>query len=496
MKKISLSLLILVLSVLCLSCSTDRDDELGPVSFLEIKNFIYDGMQLYYLYKPDVPELANDFFESREERNDFLNSFDTPENFFYNGLVAPVDRFSFITDDYRELERSFAGISKTSGIEYGLSLDRNDPNFAFAWVRYVLPDTPASEAGVERGMLFNSINGERLTTTANADGTYSLSARSRELLNLDTFNIDLVEFDANDDLQPTGESIALTQVEYTENPVFIAKTLTVNNRKIGYLMYNAYRRNFDVELNNAFAQFKSDGIEDLVLDLRYNGGGSVETAIDLTSMITGQFNGQVITKQRWNPEIQAFLESDDPNSLIDRFDNTISNGNAINSLNLTRLFVIGTSSTASASELTIIGLDPYIDVKTVGTTTVGKFQASITLYDSDNFNRNDESLNPRHFYAIQPLVYTYENAEGVVGPPSGIIPDFELRENLADLGVLGDENEPLLSLALDQILGRSPNGKTRSGIKFESFISVKNQSVDFQRMYIDELPKALQTLKK
>ncbi|PHQ28876.1 S41 family peptidase [Leeuwenhoekiella nanhaiensis] len=495
MKKIALNIAAFLVLALSWSCANDRDDELGPVSFLEIKNFIYDGMQLYYLYKPEVPELANDFFESRDARNDFLNSFDTPENFFYNGVVAPVDRFSFITDDYRELERSFAGISKTSGIEYGLSLDRNDPNFAFAWVRYVLPDTPASAAGVERGMLFNSINGERLTTTANADGTYSLSARSRELLNLDVFSIDLAEFDTNDDLQPTGVSIDLTQVEYTENPVFIAKTLTVNNRKIGYLMYNAYRRNFDVQLNNAFAQFKADGIEDLVLDLRYNGGGSVETAIDLTSMITGQFNGQVITKQRWNPEIQAFLESDDPESLIDRFDNTISNGNAINSLNLSRLFVIGTGSTASASELTIIGLEPYIDVQTVGTTTVGKFQASITLYDSDNFSRNDDSLNPSHFYAIQPLVYTYENSAGTVGPPSGIIPDFELRENLTNLGVLGDESEPLLSLALDQILGRSPSGKSRSGMKFEHFTAVENQSIDFQRMYIDYLPEVLQNKK-
>ncbi|PHS01559.1 MAG: peptidase S41 [Leeuwenhoekiella sp.] len=495
MKKIALNIAAFLALALSWSCANDRDDELGPVSFLEIKNFIYDGMQLYYLYKPEVPELANDFFESRDARNDFLNSFDTPENFFYNGVVAPVDRFSFITDDYRELERSFAGISKTSGIEYGLSLDRNDPNFAFAWVRYVLPDTPASAAGVERGMLFNSINGERLTTTANADGTYSLSARSRELLNLDVFSIDLAEFDTNDDLQPTGVSIDLTQVEYTENPVFIAKTLTVDNRKIGYLMYNAYRRNFDVQLNNAFAQFKADGIEDLVLDLRYNGGGSVETAIDLTSMITGQFNGQVITKQRWNPEIQAFLESDDSESLIDRFDNTISNGNAINSLNLSRLFVIGTGSTASASELTIIGLEPYIDVQTVGTTTVGKFQASITLYDSDNFSRNDDSLNPSHFYAIQPLVYTYENSAGTVGPPSGIIPDFELRENLTNLGVLGDENEPLLSLALDQILGRSPSGKSRSGMKFEHFIAVENQSIDFQRMYIDHLPEVLQNKK-
>ncbi len=495
MKKIASSLAILLVIALFSSCSTDRDDELGPVSALEIKNFIYDGMQLYYLYKPDVEVLANDFFDSRDARNEFLNTFDTPENLFYDGLLSTVDRFSFMTDDYRELERSFAGISKTSGIDYGLSLDRNDPNFAFAWVRYVMPDTPAEDAGVDRGMIFNSINGERLTTIANANGTYSLSQRSRELLDLDDFTIELVEFDSNEELQPTGTTFSLTQVEYTENPVFIAKTLTIDNRKIGYLMYNAYRRNFDVQLNNAFAQFKADGVQDLVLDLRYNGCGSVETAIDLTSMITGQFNGEIITKQRWNPEIQAYLESQNAESLIDRFDNTISNGNATNSLNLTRLFVIGTSSTASASELTIIGLDPYIDVKTIGTTTTGKFQASITLYDSDSFGRNDDSLNPNHFYAIQPLVYTYENANAVVGPPSGITPDFELRESLSNLGTLGNPDEPLLSLALDQILGRSHATKSFTGIKFEVNTTIENLGLDFQRMYIDDLPESLQNLR-
>jgi len=362
MKKITLSLTLLTLLILA-SCSKDRDDELAPLAELEIENFIYNGMQLYYLYKPEIPQLGNTFFESTADLTVYLSGFAGPEDLFYNGLVADVDRFSFLSDDYRDLENSFAGVTKTSGIDYGLALDRNDPNFAFAYVRYVMPNTSASQNGVTRGILFNTINGERLTTTANGDGTYSLSARSRELLNLDSYTIALAEFDSNEDLQPTGVSIDLVQEEYTENPVFIAKTLDIDGSKIGYLMYNAYRRNFDSDLNAAFAQFQADGVTDLVLDLRYNGGGSVETAIDLTSMITGQFNGEIITQQQWNPEIQAAFEADDPESLIDRFDNTISDGSAINSLNLSRLFVIGTGSTASASELTIIGLQPYIDVQ-------------------------------------------------------------------------------------------------------------------------------------
>ncbi|RXG15641.1 C-terminal processing protease CtpA/Prc [Leeuwenhoekiella aestuarii] len=489
MKKITPILITFCALFLLNSCATDRDDEIQPLSELEIENFIYSGMQLYYLYKPQIPELANDFFETQSELNSFLDGFESPEALFYDGLVADVDRFSFITDDYRELENSFAGISKTSGIDYGLALDPGDPNFAFAFVRYVLPNTSASESGILRGMLFNTINGERLTTTANANGTYSLSARSRELLALDSFTIQTGTFDANDVFQPSETNFDLIQEEYIENPVFIAKTLDLEGKKIGYLMYNAYRRNFDQELNAAFAQFQADGIEDLVLDLRYNGGGSVETAIDLTSMITGQFEGQIVTQQQWNPEIQAAFEAEDPESLIDRFDSTISNGNAINNLNLTRLYVIGTGSTASASELTIIGLTPYIDVQTVGTTTVGKFQASITLYDSDNFRKNDESLNLNHRYAIQPLVYTYSNKNGVVGPPSGIIPDFELSEDLSNLGTLGDPDEPLLNLALNQILGKSlVSTKNSHGTVFEVIGERENQKQDYQRMYIKNLP--------
>jgi len=204
-------------------------------------------------------------------------------------------------------------------------------------------------------------------------------------------------------------------------------------------------------------------------------------------MITGQFNGEIITKQQWNPEIQAAFESNDPEDLLDRFNSTIRTGESINSLNLSRLFVIGTGSTASASELTIIGLKPYIDVKTIGTKTVGKFQASTTLYDSENFGR--QNVNPNHFYAIQPLIYTYANANGNVGPATGIVPDFEIAETPSNLGILGDPNEPLLKVAIDQILGRSSATKSS---KLENSMEVVGESKmftpNFQRMYVLDLP--------
>ena len=83
-------------------------------------------------------------------------------------------------------------------------------------------------------------------------------------------------------------------------------------------MYNGFRLNSSnlSQLNSIFAEFKSQGVNDLVVDLRYNGGGSVSTAIWLSSMITGQFNGEVFFREEWNTEIQSFFESENPESRI------------------------------------------------------------------------------------------------------------------------------------------------------------------------------------
>ena len=478
MKKTTLPLILFCCALFTISCSEDRDD-VQIVSNLEIKNFIYSAMNIYYLYKPDVPVLANDFFNDQSDLNSYLDPFNTPEDLFED-LLSGQDRFSFITDDYRELEDRFAGVSKDNGLEYRLVRVAPGSSDIVGYVRYIIPNSNAATKEIKRGDVFTKVNGTSLTLTNYID-----------LLALDTYTLTLADI-TNDgtttSIIENGRSVTLTKEEgLIENPILIAKTLTIEGAKIGYLMYNAYTADFDDELNDTFAQFKADGISDLILDLRYNGGGSVESAVDLTSMITGQFNGEIITKQQWNPEIQAAFESNDPEDLLDRFNSTIRTGESINSLNLSRLFVIGTGSTASASELTIIGLKPYIDVKTIGTTTVGKFQASTTLYDSENFGR--QNVNPNHFYAIQPLIYTYANANGTVGPATGIVPDFEIAETPSNLGILGDPNEPLLKVAIDQILGRSSATKSS---KLENSMEVVGESKmftpNFQRMYVLDLP--------
>ncbi|MDG2173232.1 MAG: carboxyl-terminal protease, partial [Flavobacteriaceae bacterium] len=167
------------------------------------------------------------------------------------------------------------------------------------------------------------------------------------------------------------------------------------------------------------------------------------TSILLSSLITGQFTGEIISTEQWNDEIQTYYLNNDPEFLINRF---IGNNN---SLNLNRVFIITTQSSASASELVINCLDPYIDVIHIGTNTYGKYQASVTIYDSENFNL--EGANPNHTYALQPLVLKTLNSIGNTDYFNGLTPDIVLEENTANLGVLGDQNEPLLALALQQI---------------------------------------------
>ena len=391
------------------SCSKDNNDMVDPPKTgelpgeevnieLEIKDFMYKGMNEIYLYKSDVVVLSDDYFSDQEELNTYLEGFSTPEDLYYDGLVASQDRFSFLTDDYVELENNFAGTSKSTGIDYGLSLYASGSNNVFGYVRYVVNGSPADAAGIERGMVFTKINGQQLTRN-----------NFRELLAPETLTFEFADIDGGN-FTLNGESATVTKVTLTENPILVAKTLDVDGRKVGYLMYNSFVANFDDELNDAFGMFKSEGIQDLVLDLRYNGGGRVSSAIRLSSMITGQFTGEVFSLEEWNAKYQAFFESENPERLVNRFVDEIDNGVAINSLNLNRLYVIGTGSTASASELVINSLRPYIDVIHVGTTTVGKFQASVTLYDSPNFGR--DGANPNHTYAIQPLVLKSVNANG------------------------------------------------------------------------------------
>lgn len=464
--KIRIYTLLLVISVSFTSCFEDNDDNIDPASTSQIQNFIYRGMNYYYLYKANKRQLADDMFETEKEKQNFLARYDSPEDLF-DFLKVNQDRFSQLYSDYTVIENALSGVSMSNGMEFGLVLYPDNSRNVFGYVRYVLPNTDAALLGLKRGDIFTSVNGTQLN-----ENNYN------DLLSSESYSISLAQYDGSS-FTTTGENIQLNKIQYDENPVYLTRTLNINGQKIGYLMYNSFTRRYDSQLNNAFAQFKAEGISNLVIDLRYNGGGAVETATDLASMITGQFNGEVFYREFWNDDRQA------DNARDGLFDNLISDGSQINSLNLNKVYILTTKRSASASELVINGLKPYINTVQVGDTTTGKFQASFLLYDgpAPQFSRSQAPLS--HKYVMLPLVFKTANKAGHTDFVDGLFPTIDLKENYFNLGELGNPQEPLLAAALSDILALPRDSNREFNVLKEISGSEKDSPIN-QLMIVDQ----------
>lgn len=479
MKKIfKNSLLISFALLLSFSCQKDLDDEIPSVaSNLEVRNFIWSGLNLFYLWQADVPDLADNRFASQKELDAFLMKYDDPQVLFDALRVSPnIDRFSWMVDDYQVLEQQLQGTTKNTGVEFGLYLKPNSQTEIFGFVRYIIPNSDAATKDIKRGELFTAVNGTTLTVS----NYQSLLFGTNE-----TFTLNMAQYDGKN-INPNGKSVSLTKTILTENPILINKVIPASNKKIGYLMYNGFYSDFDNQLNTVFGDFKSQGVTDLVLDLRYNGGGSVRTATYLASMITGQFKDKVFAKQQWNSKLNDYFQKNDPEGLINLFPDKIGT-TPINSLNLTKVYILTTQSTASASELIINGLKPYINVVQIGSTTIGKNVGSITLYDSPDFSATNR--NPNHKYAMQPIVFKIVNASNFGDYFNGIEPTIANPEYLDQIGTLGDANESLLKAAIANITGSGKYSQTK-GKEFDYFQDSKVTTLNNQ-MYLNQVPKGL-----
>jgi carboxyl-terminal processing protease len=193
----------------------------------------------------------------------------------------------------------------------------------------------------------------------------------------------------------------------------------------------------------------------------------------------------LFAKEQWNDKAQAYFESQNPGALVNNFTNTIGNGAAINSLNLDKIYVLTTKSTASASELVINGLAPYIDVIQIGDNTIGKNVGSITLYDSADFGR--EGRSPNHSWAMQPIVLKIVNKDGFGDyQENGLVPDNALLEDLGNLDILGNTTEPVLSTAIGLITADGRKVKHSPQRQFRHFEDVKSINGLQNQMYVDK----------
>lgn len=424
-----------------------QDDNKVPEA-VAINDFVWKGLNLYYLWQADVADLSDSRFSNQSSLNAYLYGFSDPRVLFQQLLNKPrslypegvaIDRFSVITADYQELEGILAGTTKNNGADYALYYKDASQTDVFGVVRYILPNSDAATKDIRRGDIFYAIDGVALNKN-----NYS------SLLSAESYTLNLADYD-NGIITPNGRFVSLTKTILSENPVYFSSVINSGTHRIGYLVYNGFYPNYESQLNAAFANLKSQGITDLVLDLRYNSGGSIATATRLASMITGQFPNQVFAKEQWNDKVQEYYNATNPSRLFNYFTTRLSNNEIISSLNLSKIYILTTKNTASASELVINGLKPYISVVQIGDTTIGKNVGSITLYDSPSFSK--ENISTKHRYAMQPIVLKIVNKNGFGDYVNGIDPNIMLKENFGNMGTLGNTDEPLLSKAISNITG-------------------------------------------
>lgn len=260
------------------------------------------------------------------------------------GFNMPVDRWSYAMTQ-TEWDNSSTGLvqqTEEGGADLGMNVFfRVEGDLR---VRHVEPESAAGRAGVRRGWRITRINGSANITTNNSDLIIDAVYESTN----STFTFQ----------KPDGTSVDVTLNAnvYTEHPVVLDSVYTAGSRKVGYLVFNSFLGDTTQiygDFNRAFSRFSREGVNEVVIDLRYNGGGYITVQERLANYLINSANsGQVMMSERFN----------DKNSRY----NTTTRFRKLGSLDVSRIFFIVSNSTASASELLINNLRPYMDVRLIG----------------------------------------------------------------------------------------------------------------------------------
>lgn len=454
------SLLFILLALVAVSCNDEEDPkpavEVSPNE--AVNNWILDVMGEVYLWLDDLgtPIASNS----------------DPEDYFEALLNRPTDRFSVIYPDYQELINSLSGVELDAGYEITLYRESNTNNNVLAEISYIKKNSPASNVDLKRGDFITKINDTQITIDNYIELLDAIQG---------THKLSYARFDEASNAFVPKPDVTLTAVQLAENPIYLDTVYTINGEKIGYFVYNFFApgpsgnsKVYDDEMDAIFGTFKSEGIDHLILDFRYNGGGYVSSAVNLASLIApGVGPTSVFSKTKYNDLLMAEVEELRNNQT--KF--LAKNQNLGNTLKNNRLYVLTSTRTASASELIINGLKPYMDVYLIGDKTTGKNVGSVAFEDEENEENN---------YGILPIISQSFNSLDQSDYTQGFVPNVSLKESTELLRPFGDVNELLLRTAISKIteipsagrfqqlerrdVGSTLDSKVRAGVMIEDSI--------------------------
>ncbi len=419
MTRTSFKTTICFLSLAALLCTVSCKKDNQPTTVAQkVNSYMKSTMEEVYLWEDHIPQGLDPMSDA------------DPVDFFEKLCYRTEDGWSYITPDIAtELEET-EGVETTFGYALAWGSFSNTNNM-FAIVRFVYPDTPAAEAGIKRGDIFVKMNNNDITR----DNYMDLYNSPTALL---TFGHVL------EDGIHTGSSVSLTARKQTLNPVVEWNVLEEGAHKAGYLCFTDFTSAAIEPLETALSAFKDAGVQDVVLDLRYNPGGLLTTASQLIGSLcpASCLDGNTLLISKiWNDLYMDYWNKENRKdqlySYFPKADEIRTN------LNLSRLYVITGDWTASASELLICGLDPYMEVITIGSPTRGKYTAA-SYFIPDEADIAD--------WGACIILYKYANKLGVTDFKNGFIPDVSVEDVLfGNVMELGNPQELCLAEALKAI---------------------------------------------
>lgn len=374
-----------------LAACSDDDVPVIDCSVDGRKAFVADIMSDIYLWADRVPEVDFDSVESPEALMLAMRFKDLD---YWSGMQQIVER------------QDFFDRGRFQGVGYVLDLGA-DGRLRVSWVH---EGSAAGRAGLDRGALLLSVNGRAVEGLS---GTELNTELARDVV---MHQVQELDGSVRDVELPQGE-VEITSVKATT-------VLDTPGGPVGYLMFTTFVLPGEDELKQAFAGFRDNGVQRLVIDLRYNGGGLLRTAALLGSLIEKSAAGQPLIVETYNERYTDFNRE----RLMFEAEEGISASHVV--------FLV-TGRTASASEQVINGLLPYVKVDVVGSRTLGK------PVGADSWEHCG--------YAISPITFHSLNADGEGDYFGGIAPMCEAADDL--LHRLGDPEEAQLSAALSLLDG-------------------------------------------